>query len=553
MRAPRNLSGKTNFAETQWSRADKAKKLFWHTSARLAAVAKALVVFATSASLVLVAPGNMMLASAADDDLIWSAGAEDQPAQHFNVQVIADSLNPGTPPFGLNPFSTELSPENLQQVRSNVSTIAPLCTADTQVGCISSVKYALGASEMKSALSLASPGQRAFAWGRCTGATCDDLAFTSTYPADTKSGLMESGLPLLFDFPEAQHSRGTQYWVNANLRGVVDQNNNVIYSGVDFSVIATRIVTGKHNFDCWKNFVETKARADIGYCNYAVNPPLDLKVQIKLRLGSRIKDMSGWFDGRLNSAVIDFGKAEPGVVSVEGSPLVVPVAITNPIPFGDPLNNTDPAIDATRSVGTLGITDSRNGMGMYDRMKSVIADKAYRENAVWRLTMWTQDWGVSRCSNPSGVSGIMITNASAYDPGPPTWNTANRELQFRVAGNHLLSNSQLNSGYYNLLLDETVAKCLWGPAYVGAKATISVVEDSSTQEVATTVYQQKNGWVNFLAAGFHFSSPKINVGFELPAQPVKKTTITCVSLKNKKKIVKVTAIAPKCPAGFKKK
>jgi hypothetical protein len=57
------------------------------------------------------------------------------------------------------------------------------------------------------------------------------------------------------------------------------------------------------------------------------------------------------------------------------------------------------------------------------------------------------------------------------------------------------------------------------------------------------------------AYGFTFSSPTISVKLSQTAAPVaaKKITITCVSTKNKKLTKKVTAVGPKCPAGYKKK
>jgi hypothetical protein len=76
---------------------------------------------------------------------------------------------------------------------------------------------------------------------------------------------------------------------------------------------------------------------------------------------------------------------------------------------------------------------------------------------------------------------------------------------------------------------------------------------------------EKNGWLNFAARGFTYSSPtiKVKLSQEVVVEPTptpsasptakpaaKKITITCVKGKTSKK---VTAVAPKCPSGFKKK
>jgi hypothetical protein len=63
---------------------------------------------------------------------------------------------------------------------------------------------------------------------------------------------------------------------------------------------------------------------------------------------------------------------------------------------------------------------------------------------------------------------------------------------------------------------------------------------------------QKDKWIHLGAYGFGFSSPTLKVKFTQAKAAViaKKTTITCVKGKTVKK---VTAVGPKCPAGFKKK
>jgi hypothetical protein len=78
------------------------------------------------------------------------------------------------------------------------------------------------------------------------------------------------------------------------------------------------------------------------------------------------------------------------------------------------------------------------------------------------------------------------------------------------------------------------------------------------QKVATTVLNERNGWLHLGAYGFGFSSPTLKVKLTqatpaptaTPKPALKKTTITCVKGKMTKK---VTAVAPKCPSGYKVK
>jgi hypothetical protein len=130
-----------------------------------------------------------------------------------------------------------------------------------------------------------------------------------------------------------------------------------------------------------------------------------------------------------------------------------------------------------------------------------------------------------------------------------------------------MPNGELSRGTYDLSLKADFARCLYGISGTAVRATVSIISESGTAVNAVTVVNEKNGWLNFAARGFTYSSPTIKVKLSqaeevkptptptpsatATAKPVaKKTTITCVKGKTSKK---VTAIAPKCPSGFKKK
>jgi hypothetical protein len=99
-----------------------------------------------------------------------------------------------------------------------------------------------------------------------------------------------------------------------------------------------------------------------------------------------------------------------------------------------------------------------------------------------------------------------------------------------------------------------IARCLYGFSSAPIKAEISITSDDGEKKVATTIVNEKNGWLYLSAKGFTFSAPTINVKLsqEKVVAPVaqKKVTISCVKGKTTKK---VTAVSPKCPAGYKKK
>ena len=111
-------------------------------------------------------------------------------------------------------------------------------------------------------------------------------------------------------------------------------------------------------------------------------------------------------------------------------------------------------------------------------------------------------------------------------------------------------------GTYDLQLSSEVARCLYKFTNAPIRASISIVNDSGEKSVATTVVNERDGWLRLAAYGFTFSTPtlkvKLSQGSKTSAtsSKVKTISITCVKAKTVKK---VTAVKPQCPKGFKTK
>jgi tRNA(Ile2) C34 agmatinyltransferase TiaS len=113
-------------------------------------------------------------------------------------------------------------------------------------------------------------------------------------------------------------------------------------------------------------------------------------------------------------------------------------------------------------------------------------------------------------------------------------------------------------GVYDMVMADSVARCLYGFSNAPISATISVSESSGGEKsVATTSVSDAGGWLHLAAYNFQFSNPTITAKLTQAAPviivaPAKTTTITCINLKNKKLTKKITAVKPVCPAGYKK-
>jgi hypothetical protein len=118
-------------------------------------------------------------------------------------------------------------------------------------------------------------------------------------------------------------------------------------------------------------------------------------------------------------------------------------------------------------------------------------------------------------------------------------------------------------------MSSAVARCIYKFSSAPISATVSITSENGEANTATTVINEKNGWLKLGAYGFTFSSPTVRIKLTQDAEttapmptpspsasasaaPVvaKKTSITCVKGKTSKK---VAAVNPKCPAGYKKK
>jgi hypothetical protein len=204
----------------------------------------------------------------------------------------------------------------------------------------------------------------------------------------------------------------------------------------------------------------------------------------------------------------------------------------------------------------------------------LIKDTATKSLQYWSFQMlntWGESQDVQRCSNGSTeISGIVTTNALTYSAGPPSYNKSEGSLDYKVLAPHFTSKGDVAVGTYDLLLKSEVARCIYGFSKAPISGAISIVNESGQSNVATTIINEKNGWLSMSANGFSYSSPTVKIKLSqeatvvvptptptptptpsASAKPViKAATITCIKGKSSKK---VTAVNAKCPAGYKKK
>lgn len=323
--------------------------------------------------------------------------------------------------------------------------------------------------------------------------------------------------------------------------------------------------------------------AENGKCGYRLPFDLQKTYVLKVRLSQPVQ---GWLHGRVKDADVVMKTAADNsqVVEISAKPLSIP-SIYGWVKWSE----LPPAVKELYPVGSGG-----TGRGYDDFLTTDLASRtlltksevagnyAIKEMNLWlpllndkaaaMRTFWVAQTirgelplESQNCVAGKGFTGVIGTNAAVYSDGPPKFDKAEQSLNYTVGASHLDSKGEIFKGYYQLNLRSDVARCLYGFGSAPIQAKIEVSSSDGTPSVATTVINEKDGWLKMTAGGFTFSTPSIKVKLSqdtpapsasatpaASAAPVlpKKISITCTKGKTVKK---VTAIKPKCPVGYKKK
>ena len=422
------------------------------------------------------------------------------------------------------------------------------------------------------------------------------------YKGDPSIGLPSGSSPILFTIAGAPHSLGTQYMAAVSSYGNIDKilsPNTVVENGA-LSIFAVKTSEGKYKPEEMAStpsaYAGKKWRTSSGgdySCNYtdgvkcAVAGPIpaNIKFGLKVRYSDPIK---GWFHGRVQDPNITYaaGLGTSKVLTVTAKAVQVPALsiwkkkeeltpelknlyASLPKPLGGSGSGAGKLDLQSGPESGWSLMRSNNVGYSQQELNEFLAwiplfgDKANLAPMVWTMNLMTNfNSGIlgSTCTpNSDQLTGMVSTNATQYLAGPPSFNAETGELEYKVAGPHLLPSGELSRGTYDLTLRADFARCLYGITGTAVRATVSILSENGTSVNAVSVVNEKNGWLNFAARGFTYSSPTIKVKLTEvtptltpSAKPdvAKKVTITCVKGKTTKK---VTAVKPKCPTGFKKK
>jgi hypothetical protein len=439
------------------------------------------------------------------------------------------------------------------------SSVLPFCASNAQTDCVETLLYGTTDSDLKKA------------------SFVREIA-GQTYPAIPENGGAPAGGTIsIFEAPGLPNSAGTiKYAVQVNAETGFDAISQRYQTfGLSASIIPISDKTGpgyitpklhavkagggtgKGGIGGW-GFTPGCALTEANYCGVTEDFAPNSRFSLSIRASNQI---TGWFKGRIQKPNVSIEKfsATNNRITMAAEPVAVPrlaalVTPENTSAAGISLLSRSMRSGAIEMFkgNTLRNTrpDMWDSIAWVEEFRKAAKDTAAGVSTLWAFATLSGGQENNDCfDDKTRVVGVVTTNATALAIGAPEF--SNNMLDYKVAGLHYAPDGKtLNEGTYDLVMRSDVARCLYGFTNAPISAKISVVGEGGENKVATTVVSEKDGWLKMAAYGFTFSSPTISVKLSQAKAPAKKTTITCVKGKLTKK---VTAVGPKCPAGYKKK
>jgi hypothetical protein len=429
-----------------------------------------------------------------------------------------------------------------------------------------------------------------------------------SYVGDPNLDLPPGDSSFIVDFPTLPHQGGTKYLVIVSLLGYRGFNE-AKFTLEDFvtSIYAVSRVEGGYQTSRPETVVrpdfilagrsKTQGGSNTIACVQAngtsclISWPLPLNVDFGLTVKLHTK-VTGWIHGRMADAQADITKAADGdqLFTLKGKPSLVPglFAWYKKSELPKPLdtfygNRIDKDASGSGVQGNDGTSNGADGLPWsilktafgYDdggisefrAWLDAIGDKATYAPTIWNARTIQSGPQFGECmKGQEALSGIVTTNSTMYIGAPPTFNKAEGTLDYKVTSPHFLPDGTEFKGMYNLIIKSDVARCIYGFTSAPVSATISIVSADGTNQVATTLFGERNGWMYLKANNFTFSAPTLKVKLTqevvkpavtpspiqlaVPITAPKTLTITCIKGKITKK---VSGTKPICPTGYKKK
>ena len=429
---------------------------------------------------------------------------------------------------------------------------------------------------------------------------------------DASRKLPDGWYPTIWKFEGVNHSGGSDFLLRASLFSFGNQRSDttirpqlrVSINGVTIAPSGSRgsWVRGSDIVDPTTGLMSAGGAEGPG-CNFflGVNEcatpwtmPLDVRFKIEVKISSQI---SGWVNGRLSDPRVSITPAATGqTISIEASPMPIPIfAIWKkfadyPQSFRDFNQNGGGNAGRVTYPSNWRSVFSGNGREPFDLISvshllnnydqkdfaefefflAASDDRAIATKNLWhfeslRSFFQEGDLKMAECSSQQkGLSGFVSTNSTMFLASPPKFNQSAQTLDYQVSAPHYDREGKENIGRYNLVINSSVARCLYQFSSAPIQASVSIMSTEGAQQIATSSITEKDGWLYLSAVGFKYSAPTLRVKLtqESPVVASASNSVSKLPVPKPKAILKVITCTkgkttrflegknPKCPKGY---
>ena len=394
-------------------------------------------------------------------------------------------------------------------------------------------------------------------------------------PADPENNYPAGGATSIWKVSQTGHNSNFRLFLNFNIRGTNPDSGSrkIVWNQFTTQVLPMTM-----------NELPTSGGIPSGIADDSFGNITGIKVKVRVRILKQI--LNGWVHSRTANPEIAYGvdSGSREFVDFSGAPLVVPAAegVMNATQYSAVWENPymkarlkeNPFLADPRGLGqgwfsTSGIEQGE--LKLWSAYEPYLSNTAAKLSSLWKITgegnLNLQKFNTSECISQGKIDGILATNATQYSPTPPNYLEDSQELSYQLAAPHFIRTNEEFKGTYSLVVSEKLAHCIWGKSLTNASARVTILSADGKSSVVTQTLKESSGFYYFNINGFGFSAPTIRIKLTQDAAVVNPTPTVTASpapkLANLAKISiictkgkitkKVTAVNPKCPAGYKKK
>lgn len=391
-----------------------------------------------------------------------------------------------------------------------------------------------------------------------------------TFKGDKTKKIPDGWFPSVWSFDGVTHDGGTDFLLRASLFGFqqpINAPQSQMRVGVNAVSFASSPDSGVWTQETVREIVSRNSSGGLLGAGGASGPscefflavrecasawalPKDLRFKVVIRTTSK---SSGWINGRLLDPQIELISGVDGsyTYTIEAAPMQVPVygawarfsSLSKE--FQDYIQKQGGKAGRITFPTDWRSLYSGSGAEPFDKISSYHAlnnynqddfdefllflketsDKSVATKSLWHLET-NQNYNqvgslkLRDCTrSATGIAGVVTTNSTMFLATPPEFDEKSQSLDYKVSAPHLDKAGNKNVGAYNLLIDSQVARCLYKFSSAPISASVSVVNANGTEQIATYVVKEGNGWLTLATSGYTYSAPTIRVRLSQEAAP----------------------------------